>query len=79
MTSCDTNGLVAENGNAVETLDAEVKGRVPQAYLDGVDALVAERKLQYPRYSRGDLIRDALAVYFEKYLPTESAGKETAA
>jgi hypothetical protein len=79
VTSCDTNGPVAENGNGNETLEAEVKGRVPQKYSDAVDDLVELRRKKFPRYSRSDVLRSALESYFKKHgLPNESNGKAAA-
>lgn len=47
-------------------LDAEVKGRVPQAYVDAVDAEVEILKKKFRRASRSDVVRIALDTYFAK-------------
>jgi hypothetical protein len=79
VTSCDTNGPVAENSEGNETLAAEVKGRVPKKYSDAVDALVLDRRKKFPRYSRSDVLRSALESYFRKHgWPNETNGKAAA-
>jgi Arc/MetJ-type ribon-helix-helix transcriptional regulator len=47
-------------------MDAEVKGRVPQAYAEAVDKDVTRRQRKFPRASRADVLRDALTEYFAK-------------
>jgi hypothetical protein len=71
VTRCDTSGLVAgetpSQNNSAGVLDAEVKGRVPQSYVDAIDADVRKRKQIFPRASRADVLRDALSEYFAKH------------
>lgn len=73
MTRCDTNGLVAEETaneeNGVQLLDAEVKGRVPSSFVVAIDADVKQRRKQFPRASRSDVLRDALSEYFANNAP----------
>lgn len=56
--------MPAETATRNGALDAEVKGRVPSAFVRAIDLDVMERRKKFPRASRADVIRDALAAYF---------------
>jgi hypothetical protein len=52
-----------------ETLEAQVKARVPTEQREAVDRLVLERRKSGARISRGDILREALTEYFERRTP----------
>ena len=58
---------VEQDGTASETLDAQVKGRVPAAYVTALDELVTEARKRFPRYSRSDAVREALTHHFKRH------------
>jgi hypothetical protein len=65
------------NGDT-ETLEAEVKGRVPTQYTVAIDAIVRQRRLTGARTSRADILREALTEYFANH-PSKGAGNGEAA
>jgi hypothetical protein len=74
VTDCVTSGPVAAE-TIEETLDAEVKGRVPQEVRDAVDAIVKKRRSLGAHVSRADIIREALHEYFVNH-PESANGAE---
>ncbi len=70
---CVTNGLVASDSINSGLFDAQVKGRVPTAIVSALDAAVRERQKLFPRASRADILREALAEYFANRQPREQS------
>jgi hypothetical protein len=54
-------------GEISETLEAEVKARVPIEQRAAVDKLVRQRRKSGARISRGDIVREALTEYFLRH------------
>ena len=70
VTYCVTNGLMpAETTLENGAMGALVKGRVPADFIKAIDADVVERRKNFPRASRADVLRDALKFYFIKHPP----------
>lgn len=57
----------ANETHGTQVMDAEVKGRVPKAWLSAIKLDVAARRKRFPRASKSDVVRDALSLYFETH------------